>query len=393
MYKLYRVAFALSFGSVQMFAQTSLDQVLKEIERNNPELKAYSKYLESKHLENRSENNLKNPELSFYYLPWGDTPEGTYTEVQLTQQFEFPTVYSTRNKLNIERQQLYNKMFDVKRTDIVSQAEILCIELMYLNQQFDLESQRLNQAENIYNQLQTKYKLEEIGILEFNKAKLNWLQRQFIVDELKEKRKSLHLQLTTLNNGNPINVHNIHLKTASDIADLDKLWADKQKHDQRLLKIDQAVAIARQETKLQKAKGLPQITLGVNQQRVPNSTHFGVYTGLSIPLWANKHKIKAADTYLTYQETQLNVTTNKAYTELKNAQQTYKALFKKYKTFESVLSDINTESLLLESYELGEISFTTYYQDIQLFRTYQDTFLSMEKQLHIMKATILKHLN
>ena len=58
------------FLSVAGHAQSSLDTALKEIERNNPDLKAAAAGWDEDRLANRSEALLANPEIEFNYL-WG----------------------------------------------------------------------------------------------------------------------------------------------------------------------------------------------------------------------------------------------------------------------------------------------------------------------------------
>ena len=91
----------ISMGS---FAQdTGMNGILEQISQNNRQLKAYQSYMGSQNLANKSENNLQDPEVSALYLPFGKHQTSDYTEYQVSQQFEFPTVYGARSK-RIEKQ-------------------------------------------------------------------------------------------------------------------------------------------------------------------------------------------------------------------------------------------------------------------------------------------------
>lgn len=392
MYKTYGFVFILTISSFQMFSQTSsIQDILNDIEHNNKALQAYSKYISSKTLQNQSENNLENPEFSVYYLPWGNTQEGTYNEFQLSQQFEFPTVYTSRNKLNIEKQKQNEYRFALKRQALLLHAKTICLELIYVNKRIKLEQKRLKQAEVLYSQIQTKFTAQEVSILDLNKSKLNWLQNQFTLDDLNNTRQALTQELTTLNNGHALNFNGLVSPFNTNIPELDRIWESKQANDPSVLKLNQTIDIAKQQVQLQKAKVLPKITLGINQQQVPNSTHFGIYSGVTIPLWGSKNKVKAVNMYLKYEETQAHASSRLYYTQLEKAYQNYQLLLEKYNTYTSVLKDIDTESLLLESYQLGEIPYSTFYMDVQFYRRSYDTFLEMEYQLLTNKADLLKH--
>ena len=62
----------------------NIGELLNEIEQNNTELKGYQSFIESQQLENKSTNNLPDPQLSGYYLPFGDNATGNYTEYELS---------------------------------------------------------------------------------------------------------------------------------------------------------------------------------------------------------------------------------------------------------------------------------------------------------------------
>ena len=57
-------------GTIFSFGQNSINQVLAQIERNNPELKAVAAEVEAERLAGKAETLLANPEVEFNYL-WG----------------------------------------------------------------------------------------------------------------------------------------------------------------------------------------------------------------------------------------------------------------------------------------------------------------------------------
>ena len=81
-----------------VFSQyAGVEEILVQIEQNNIELKAFQSYIDGQKLQNKSGNNLPNPELIGYYLPFGEHQSGDYTEFEISQSLEFPSVYGARN--------------------------------------------------------------------------------------------------------------------------------------------------------------------------------------------------------------------------------------------------------------------------------------------------------
>ena len=98
----------LNAGSAQ--AQNSIEQVLRNIETNNKELQANKQLA-------RTDNNLPDPTLSYAHL-WGSKDKSeTIGELVVSQSFDFPSLYATRNKLNRLKIGAYDSQADVFRQE------------------------------------------------------------------------------------------------------------------------------------------------------------------------------------------------------------------------------------------------------------------------------------
>ena len=105
---------------IKGFSQNkNIEELLNEIEQNNIELKGYQSFIESQQLKNKSTNNLPDPQLSGYYLPFGDNTTGDYTEFQISQSFEFPSVYAARGKWNDSKSQQLALTYSKKRKEVL----------------------------------------------------------------------------------------------------------------------------------------------------------------------------------------------------------------------------------------------------------------------------------
>ena len=124
MYK--KIVFALCgcLLSIGVFAQSNdVESILQGVEKNNKELQAYQNYIDSKKLELKSTNNLPDPQLGAYYLPFGEHSTGDYSEFQISQTIEFPSVYGAKSKLIQSQSQQLQFNYEVKRQEILSQAK------------------------------------------------------------------------------------------------------------------------------------------------------------------------------------------------------------------------------------------------------------------------------
>jgi outer membrane protein TolC len=149
-------------------------------------------------------------------------------------------------------------------------------------------------------------------------------------------------------------------------------------------------SVAQQEVKLSRNMGLPNLTLGVNYQGISGESYAGLYGGLSLPLWNNKNKVKAAKTNYTYQQELSNSEINKDYSFIEEQFNDYQNSLTKYNEYRQAFDGLNSTSLLLKSYELGQISFMEYYMEIKFYEEAEDEMLQIEHQLNQLKAEIFK---
>mgnify|MGYP001338660974 CR=1 FL=1 len=369
----------------------NIGELLNVIEQNNTELKGYQSFIESQQLENSSTNNLPDPQLLGYYLPFGDNATGNYTEYQISQSFEFPTVYAARSKWNNLKAEQLQALFTKKRQEVLLKAKQGLISLYILQKQKTIEINRRQQSKQVYEQMQELFNKEQVGILDLNKAKVAWIQEQFVVEQLETEIQNQITVLQTLNGEQSLELDNLQLEIPFELQTMETLWSDKLASDPKLLELQANEASALQNVTLEKNKILPNLALGYNYQGVNGNNYSGVYGGLSIPLWSSKNKVKAAQANYEYQQSSSQVTKQLLYADLQQEYNQYQLLFDKYTEYQNIIESLNSEDLLFKAYNLGEYSFLEYYMEVQFYRDATDKMLQMEKELQLLQAQLLIH--
>lgn len=392
MYKKIVFALCVCFLSFDLIAQsTSIESILREVEQNNQELKALSQYAESRALELKSGNNLPDPQLGAYYLPFGEHSTGDYSEFQVSQSFEFPTVYSTRRNLIDKQTDQLQLDYQARRQEVLAQAKEYCLNLIYLNKRLTTEILRVEQAKEVFEQVKELYEKEQVGILELNKAKVAWMQEQFKIQQIESDQKNTTLLLKNLNGGAELRFSSDEYDISLDLADKGSVWQEKQVQDPELVKFKQQEAIAQQSLRLAKNRTLPNLTAGFNSQGVAGERFSGVYAGISIPLWSNRNKVKAAQSKVDFQQSINTSLSLQAYSAFEKQYNDYEIMFSKFQEYEATLSGLNSDDLLLQAYQLGELSFLEYYMELRFYRQAYDAMQLMQYQLYISQTQLLKH--
>ena len=66
-------------------------------------------------------------------------------------------------------------------------------------------------------------------------------------------------------------------------------------------------------------------------------------------------------------------------------------MLSKFQEYETTLSGLNSDELLLQAYQLGDLSFLEYYMELQFYRQAYDAMLDMQYRLYISQNQLLKH--
>jgi len=377
---------------VNGFSQSkTIAELLTEIEQNNTELKGYQAFIESQQLENKSTNNLPDPQLSGFYLPFGDNVTGDYTEYQISQSFEFPSVYGARGKWNDSKSEQLASAYSTKRQEVLLQAKGILLELTFLQKQKAIKTERRTQSKQVFDQIQELFDKEQVGILDLNKAKIAWIQEQFVVQQIESDIQIQLSKLKTLNGGNPIGGISSQIVLPAEIGTVENLWQDKLAKDPQLQELKANETASLQKIKLEKNKMLPNLALGFNYQGFSGNNNSGFYGGVSIPLWSSKNKVKAAEANYEYQQSNTEVFTTSLYAEFQETYTRYELMLEKFNEYQTTMGNLDSEQLLFKAYQLGEYSFMDYYLELQFYRTATDKMLQMEKELQLLQAQLLKH--
>jgi len=369
----------------------SVAQLLDEIEKNNIELKGYQSFIESQQFENKSSNNLPDPQLSGYYLPYGDNTTDAYTEYQIEQSFEFPTVYAARGKWNDLKSKQLQTAYAKKRQEVLLNAKVFLLELVFLQKQKAIETERRVQSKQVFDQIQELFDKEQVGILDLNKAKIAWIQEQFVVDQVESDIQIMMSKLKTLNGDKQVDGLLTETIISTDVGSIENIWQEKLAKDPSLQGLNANEKVSLQKVKLEKNKVLPNVALGYNYQGVNGDIYSGFFGGLSIPLWSSKSKVKAAQANYEFQQSNTQVITTSLYSQLQETYNRYELMLLKYKEYQTTMGNLDSEKLLFKAYMLGEYSFMDYYVELQFYRNASDKMLQMEKELQLLQAQLLKH--
>jgi outer membrane protein, heavy metal efflux system len=369
--------------SVPALAQDNIEKFLAEIEKNNSGLKAARKHLESTNIGNKTGIFPENPEISLNYL-WGSPSAiGNRTGLEAIQKFDFPSVYRYKKKMSILNTSQQEIDFQRQRVEILYQAKIKILELIYLNALGTENKRRLELAMQLANSYQAKFEKGETNILERNKAQINLLNGLQESDMLEVERNATISELTMLNGGNPFYFNDSIFPKLINLPEDFELWfAAPDNENPEIQYLNKGIEASLINQKLSTAMSLPKLSAGYMSEKTSDQKFQGMVLGISIPLWENKNQIKYAKSQTFALQSYQEDATFLHYNRMKSSYLKAVSLLNMVNEYKTKHTQLNNFYLLKMSLDSGQISLIEFIMEQTFYYESIDKMLRYEHELH-----------
>lgn len=388
-----------------MRAQTSgIDAVLRQIEANNKELQANSHLISAQKLENKADNNLPDPTLSYAHL-WDSKNSGeTVGELVVSQSFDFPTLYATRGKMNRLKTSALDAQATAVRQQILLQAKEVCLDIIMLQRQQALLDERLKNAEELAAMYTKRMETGDANVLETNKINLELLnvrtEARLNQTALGNKLK----ELLALNGNQPLTPGRPLPDTTPSAlalgltdypavplpADFRPLAAELLAADPSLQSLQGESSAAQKQISASKQGWLPKLELGYRRNTESGHPLNGVVVGFSFPIFENRDKVKIAKTQalnIDYQKENASLQASSTLWQLyEEARNLHTSMEEYQRTFQQQ-QDL---ALLKQALVGGQISMIEYFVEISVVYQSKANLLQLENQYQKAMAQIYK---
>ncbi len=372
-------------------AQGGIEFVLSQVESNNLLLRALRTNVEAEKIGNRTGLTPDNPEVGFGFLRGNPSVIGNRQDINIEQSFDFPTAYVYRNQISAIRNSQVDSEFQKERKEVLFYATTLCIELIYTNALKSEYERRVAHAEQIARAYRMKYEAGESNFLESNKAEMNLSEAIHEVEHTETGQKALLAELITLNGGIPIQMNDTLFPAPAIPADFNQWYAQVEPMHPGLAWLSHETDANRKEEKLSASLALPGLSAGYMSEKVVGEHFRGVTAGVTIPLWADKNRIRYAKAKtIAARQTEEAVRTG--------TRQNLKALYDKAVQIRKIsdeyrdrLIKFDNSELLMKALTQGEIPLIEYILELSFYYQSREKLLSMEKELQLVLAEMHKY--
>ena len=374
----------LNAGSAQ--AQNSIEQVLRNIETNNKELQANKQLIQSQKLEARTDNNLPDPTLSYAHL-WGSKDKSeTIGELVVSQSFDFPSLYATRNKLNRLKIGAYDSQADVFRQEKLLQAKELCLDIIMLRQQKQILEERLRNAEELAKMYAKRLQTGDANALETNKINLELLNVKTEVSLNETALRNKLQELSTLNGNLPVVFEESQYPAVPFPTDYQILKSEVLSADRTLMALGNESLVARKQIAVNKSQWLPKLELGYRR----NTESGTPLVGFSFPLFENRNKVKIAKAQALNIDLQRDNAALQVESELAQLYREAKTLHASMEEYTRTFRSQQDLALLKQALTGGQISMIEYFVEVSVLYQSHQNYLQLENQYQKAMARIYK---
>ena len=386
-------------------AQEGMEAILQQIARNNKALQANTQLIASQKLESKATNNLANPTLSYSHLWDSDDKNITVGELVISQSFDFPSLYATRNRVSRLKSTALDAQSAAVRQQVLLQAQQLCLDIVLLHQQQQLLDERLKNAEELAQMYAERLKTGDANALETNKINLELLnvrtESRTNATTLQNKLK----ELTALNGNLPLVPGRPQPEPAMPVpealgltdytptplpADFTPVLNELLAADPALQALQHESAAARKQVSVSKQGWLPQLELGYRRNTETRHPLNGIVVGFSFPLFENRHQVKMAKSQalnVDYQKEDALLQASSALWQLYDEARSLQQSINEYKETFARQRDL---SLLRKALEGGEISMIEYFVEVSVVYQSKANLLLLENQYQKVMAQMYK---
>lgn len=374
-------------------AQNEVERVLQSVEQHNTTLIALRHETEAAKVGNHTNLNLPNPEVEFGYL-WGSPSSiGHRKDVSAVQSFDFATVTGAKRRLVRQQDALADWQYKESRMQLLLEAHHLCLDAIYYNAMCKELMQRKQYAEEITSAQQKRLEQGDINRIEYNQVKLDLAAVCAELMRCNTERAAVMAELQRLNGGEPLLIEATDYPAVAIANDFEAWYAEAEQKSPALAYVKQQIDVANRELAVRRADGLPTVSLGFMGEYVSGENYQGVKVGMSIPLWANKNRVRQAKAEVEAAKARQTDARQQFYSRLHNLFVQQRGLRQVVQSYQEALRATDNTSLLKKALDAGSISTMDYLLGARMYydavNQKMDACRAWQKTVAEMQAVLL----
>lgn len=373
-------------------AEAQSESLLKLIEEHNTTLATQRRQLEATYAESRSENRLSDPEAEVGYF-FG-SPKGipNRVNVSVSQSLDWGVITGRKRKLAKATDQMADASYATLRRTILTEAEQLLTQVVYLNKLCSELHRRSVQADALAAAYERKFSEGDINRLEVNKVKLNASVALAALQKAEAERNEVTLNLQKLNGGMPIYCTDT-LYAADSLPDIQRMLEYATEQHPEVVARKAALTQRTEQLRVTKSEAWPTLSVGFSGEYVKDSRYSGLTLGVSIPLWGNSRtKVKQRKMERQVSELDLADVQTQLGADIRTRYATAQSLFETAQRLNEQIALTANAELLDRALAEGQISVMDYLLETSFYYDARTAQLEAERDAQLAAAALRSYM-
>lgn len=368
----------------------NIEAFLREVSSSNPEIRHYKKILEARRVESQTGNNPGPLNLAMGYFPGSPESIGIKRTFEVSQSFEFPTIYMVRKNIKKDALSVADTEYRFAATELLLKARLLAISYIGKQNVLEIMKARLNDYNTLLAGWNTLITEKAVTALDYNR-----LLTEITVagSELAAEEAQIALIRQELDyySGGRSDILAGADYDNPELPGPDELLEQRRAAHPAYILSEKEYTLALREIDLNRAGNLPGLEIGFGSEIVAGDNYSGPRIGISVPLWTNRNNLKLsradAEATAAGRIAVMEMLDSKTRAEYKY----YESMKENLLRMSKELPGRNATDLLATALSEKSITSTEYFAHMQAIYEVRMTFARIESQCMESLSRLLDH--
>lgn len=379
----------LCFNGLIAGAQ-GIDEILQQIARNNPQLHAQDKARNAEKIELKTRNNLDRTAVSYSPFFANGVQGIASSELVVSQDFDFPTLYAGRNKMIKKQSEVLDARFESLRRDVLLDARLLCIQLVHQQKLANVLKRQHDCMARLTSHCETNLQQGNATVMDLNKTRLEAMKLTTAMEECNAQISEIKTTLTALNGNKKLALDGIAYPTIDALPDDATLLAQYMANDLELKSAQLQNETINREISLTRQENLPSLSVGYRRNTALEERSHGFLVGAAVPLFSNRNRTRAAKARLESAEAETEHQRIHTESQIRSLISQMHATRNALQAYDAALMQTSMDTFVKACQE-GEISIIDCCREQADILEKMQEMLELEQQYHLIVASIMKN--
>ena len=367
-----------------------IDEILQQIRRNNPQLHAQDKARNAEKIELKTRNNLDRTAVSYSPFFANGVQGIASSELVVSQDFDFPTLYAGRNKMIKKQTEVLDTRFESLRRDVLLDARLLCIQLVHQQKLATVLKRQHDCMARLTSHCETNLQQGNATVMDLNKTRLEAMKLTTAMEECNAQISEIKTTLTALNGNKELALDGIAYPTIDALPDDATLLAQYMANDLELKSAQLQNETINREISLTRQENLPSLSVGYRRNTALEERSHGFLVGAAVPLFSNRNRTRAAKARLESAEAETEHQRIHTESQIRSLISQMHATRNALQAYDAALMQTSMDTFVKACQE-GEISVIDCCREQADILEKMQEMLELEQQYHLIVASIMKN--